>query len=51
MLINLPGVVAEVTDCCKRYEKALTTNNVEELDRLFWNSPHTLRPMARTGVR
>lgn len=43
MDINLPDVVAEVTTAFERYETALVTNDVEELDTLFWNSPHTLR--------
>jgi Protein of unknown function (DUF3225) len=41
--INLPDVLAEVTDQFSRYEKALTGNDVDVLDELFWNSPHTLR--------
>ncbi|WP_221931040.1 oxalurate catabolism protein HpxZ [Telmatospirillum sp. J64-1] len=41
--INLPDVLAEVTDAFMEYEKALVTNDVEVLDKLFWNSPHTLR--------
>lgn len=43
MEINLPDVLAEVTVQCDRYEAALTGNDVEVLDELFWNSPHTLR--------
>ncbi|TRM53022.1 oxalurate catabolism protein HpxZ [Achromobacter sp. LC458] len=43
MDINLPDVVAEVTAAFERYETALVTNDVQELDTLFWNSPHTLR--------
>jgi len=42
-LINIPEVFAEVTAQFTRYEKALVTNDVEVLDELFWNSPHTLR--------
>ena len=41
--INLPDVLAEVTAQFARYEKALTHNEVEVLDELFWRSPHTLR--------
>jgi hypothetical protein len=41
--INIPDVVAEVTDAFHRYERALVSNNVEALDGLFWNSPTTLR--------
>lgn len=43
MDINLPDVVAEVTTVVERYEAALVSNDVEVLDTLFWNSPHTLR--------
>ncbi|WP_419340668.1 oxalurate catabolism protein HpxZ [Achromobacter sp. PD1] len=43
MDINLPDVVAEVTAALDRYETALVNNQVEVLNALFWNSPHTLR--------
>lgn len=43
MDINLPDVLAEVTQVCERYEQALVTNDVAVLDELFWHSPHTLR--------
>jgi hypothetical protein len=43
MEINLPEVVSEVGAQFARYEKALTSNDVEVLDELFWNSPDTLR--------
>jgi hypothetical protein len=41
--INLSDVVAEVTAAFMRYEAALTSNDVEVLDELFWNNPSTLR--------
>ena len=41
--VNLPGVVAEVTACFKRYERALVSNDVATLDALFWDGPHTIR--------
>jgi len=41
--INLPDVLAEVTAVFAEYEHALVHNEVEVLDALFWNSPHTLR--------
>src|SRR5580700_4115561 len=41
--INMPTVVAEVTEAFQRYERALVANDVLVLDALFWNSPHTLR--------
>lgn len=43
MDINLPHVVAEVSAALERYEAALVANDVDVLDMLFWNSPHTLR--------
>jgi hypothetical protein len=41
--INLPAVLAEVEAAFAAYERALVTNDVPVLDRLFWDSPHTLR--------
>ena len=41
--INIPEIVAEVTDAFMRYERALIANDVAELDALFWHSAHTLR--------
>ena len=43
MDINIPEVLAEVEKAFARYEHALVTNDVAELDALFWKSPHTLR--------
>jgi hypothetical protein len=41
--INTPQIVAEVRSAFEQYEKALTGNDIAVLDRLFWNSPHTVR--------
>jgi hypothetical protein len=41
--INIPEIVAEVTEAFMRYERALIANDIAELDALFWQSPHTLR--------
>ena len=41
--INIPDVVAEVTEAFGRYERALVENDVAALDELFWNNPRTLR--------
>jgi 1-carboxybiuret hydrolase subunit AtzH-like protein len=41
--INLPGVVAEVTEAFNRYEKALVNNDVAVLDKIFRNDPRTIR--------
>jgi len=43
MEINIPSVVEEVTAAFMEYEAALNNNDVTTLDRLFWNSAHTLR--------
>ena len=41
--LNLPHVVAEVTEVFDRYEQALLDNDVEVLDELFWHHPGTVR--------
>jgi hypothetical protein len=41
--INLPEVVAEVTQVFNRYEKAIVSNDIQTLNELFWDSPHTIR--------
>jgi hypothetical protein len=41
--INLPAVKAEVEAAFALYERALVSNDVDTLQRLFWNSPHTIR--------
>ena len=41
--INIPAVVTEVTEAHERYEKALSTNDLDVTDSLFWDSPLTLR--------
>ena len=43
MTVNIPEIVAEVTDAFMRYEAALNSNDVGTLDGLFWDNPHTLR--------
>ncbi|WP_425405510.1 oxalurate catabolism protein HpxZ [Hwanghaeella sp.] len=43
MTINDPDVVQEVTEQFYRYEKALMENDVDTLNTLFWDSPHTIR--------
>ena len=41
--VNIPEVLAEVTREFERYERALCSNDVEELDALFREGPETLR--------
>jgi hypothetical protein len=43
MDVNIPEVQAELTDVFNAYEVALTTNDVATLDRLFLDSPETIR--------
>ncbi|MFT3965198.1 MAG: oxalurate catabolism protein HpxZ [Sphingobium sp.] len=43
MTINDPEVVAEVTALFERYERALMTNDVAEMDALFHDAPTTVR--------
>ena len=43
MDIDLQEVVAEVREAFERYEKALTSNDVETLDALFHRDPRTIR--------
>ena len=43
MDINIAEVVAEVTDAFMRYERALCANELDTIDKLFWDNPLTLR--------
>ena len=43
MIINIPEIVADVTEAFMLYEKALTSNDVDMINTLFWNSDQTLR--------
>ena len=43
MEINLPDVVEEVTRAFHAYEAALTGNDIETLDTLFWGGQHVIR--------
>jgi hypothetical protein len=43
MIINIPEIVAEVKKAFMLYEAALTSNDVDMIDTLFWNSDQTLR--------
>jgi hypothetical protein len=43
MQVDLPDVLAEVTEQFTRYEKALVSNDVAVLGELFRNDPRTLR--------
>ena len=43
MQINLPDAVAELTAAFEAYERALIDNDIEGLNRLFWESELTMR--------
>jgi hypothetical protein len=43
MQINLPDILAEVTEAFARYETALMANDLDALDALFWQSPLVIR--------
>lgn len=41
--INIPEVRAELVAVFARYEEALVSNDIANLNELFWNSAHTVR--------
>ena len=43
MEIDIPDVVAEVTQAFERYERALVSNDVAVLDTVFRDDPRTIR--------
>ena len=43
MEIDIPEIVAEVTEAFMKYEKATLANDVEMINELFWNDEKTLR--------
>ena len=50
MDINIAEVKAEVEAAFAEYEKALISNDVETLDRLFLDSPNTIRYGANENL-
>lgn len=51
MHINDPEIVAELQALYPQYEKALVTNDVETLTKMFWNSPNAIRFGATENLR
>jgi hypothetical protein len=41
--IDIPEIVSEVSQAFMEYEQALSSNDLDTIDSLFWNSPLTLR--------
>ncbi len=50
LAINDPVVYAEVESAFHRYEAALTGNDVQVLDELFWNDSRTVRYGAKENL-
>lgn len=43
MEINIPEVVAEITELLEAYNQALISNDIATLNSMFWESPLVLR--------
>jgi hypothetical protein len=43
MDINLPDVLEGFMPAYMEYQKAVDTNDIETMNKLFWNSPQTVR--------
>jgi hypothetical protein len=41
--INDPATLAELTERCEAYERALVANDTEQLGKFFWDSPLAIR--------
>ena len=49
--IDIPEVLAELEATFEAYERALTGNDIETLNSLFWDSPSTVRYGTREAER
>jgi hypothetical protein len=49
--IDIPEVLSELVATFEAYEKALVTNDIETLNKLFWDSPATVRFGTRESER
>jgi len=43
MEVSIPEIIEEVTAAFMSYEEAITENDVEMINQLFWNDAKTLR--------
>jgi hypothetical protein len=41
--VNLPEALRSLSQAFEDYERALQANDLDRLNALFWDSPHTLR--------
>ena len=49
--IDIPEVLVELVATFEAYEKALLANDIEALNKLFWDSPATVRFGTRESER
>jgi hypothetical protein len=49
--INIPEVLAELTEAFEAYERALIDNDIAAVNELFWHNPDTVRFGARDSER
>ena len=49
--VDIPDVLAELEATFEAYERALTGNDIETLNSLFWDSPSTVRYGTREAER
>ena len=49
--VDIPDVLAELEATFEAYERALTGNDIETLNSLFWDSPSTERYGTREAER
>lgn len=49
--VDIPDVLAELVATFEAYERALTGNDIETLNSLFWDSPSTVRYGTREAER
>jgi hypothetical protein len=49
MQINIPEVHSELTVAFEQYEGALIANDIEAVNKFFWNNPLTVRYGTRDG--
>jgi hypothetical protein len=49
--VDIPEVLSELVATFDAYEKALVTNDIETLNKLFWDSPATVRFGTRESER
>ena len=51
MEIDIPEVLSELVAMFEAYEQALIGNDIETLNKLFWDSPRTVRYGTRESER